>query len=65
MKIIIPRVGTAELGTKHHVLTDKKGVPLYAVVITSANTHDMKAAAEVKRKNQSRKGDIIQQEDGL
>jgi hypothetical protein len=27
------------------VLADKKGVPL-SVVITSANTHDMKAAAE-------------------
>jgi len=26
------------------VLTDKKGIPLSVVVITSANTHDMKAA---------------------
>src|ERR671924_316475 len=32
-----------KLGTKRHVLTDKKGVPL-SVVITAANTHDMKAA---------------------
>jgi putative transposase len=31
-------------GTKRHVLTDKKGIPL-SVVITAANTHDMKAAA--------------------
>lgn len=32
-------------GTKRHVLTDKKGVPL-SVVITAANTHDMKAATD-------------------
>jgi putative transposase len=32
-----------KLGTKRHVLTDGKGIPL-AVVITAANTHDMKAA---------------------
>src|SRR5215210_6287609 len=32
-----------KLGTKRHVLTDKKGIPL-SVVITAANTHDMKAA---------------------
>ena len=43
-----------KLGTKRHVLTDGKGIPL-AVVITAANTHDMKAAVntldniEVKR----------------
>ena len=34
-----------KLGTKRHVLADKKGVPL-SIVITSANTHDMKATAE-------------------
>ena len=33
------------MGTKRHVLADKKGVPL-SIVITSANTHDMKATAE-------------------
>jgi putative transposase len=32
-----------KLGTKRHVLTDGQGIPL-SVVITSANTHDMKAA---------------------
>lgn len=32
-----------KLGTKRHLLTDKNGIPL-SVVITAANTHDMKAA---------------------
>jgi putative transposase len=32
-----------KLGTKRHVLTDKKGIPL-SVVITAANTYDIKAA---------------------
>jgi putative transposase len=35
----------AKLGSKRHILTDKRGTPLSAV-ITSANTHDMKAALE-------------------
>ena len=30
-------------GTKRHVLTDQRGIPV-SVVITSANTRDMKAA---------------------
>jgi putative transposase len=34
-----------KLGTKRHVLTGKKkGIPLSVVVITAANTHDVKAA---------------------
>jgi putative transposase len=33
----------AKLGTKRHLLTDGQGIPL-SVVITAANTHDMKAA---------------------
>ena len=33
------------MGTKRHVLTDQCGIPV-SVVITSANTHDMKAATE-------------------
>ena len=33
------------MGTKRHVLTDQRGIPV-SVVITSANTHDMKAATE-------------------
>lgn len=32
-------------GTKRHVLTDQKGIPL-SVSITGANTHDMKAAID-------------------
>jgi putative transposase len=32
-----------KLGTKRHVLTDGHGIPL-SIVITSANTHDMKTA---------------------
>ena len=31
-------------GTKRHLLTDKNGMPPLSVVITAANTHDMKAA---------------------
>ena len=34
-----------KLGTKRHVLTDQKGIPL-SVSITGANTHDMKAAID-------------------
>src|SRR6478672_11073285 len=33
------------MGTKRHVLTDQRGIPV-SVVITSANTHDMKATTE-------------------
>jgi hydroxypyruvate isomerase len=32
-----------KLGTKRHVLTYGQGIPL-SIVITAANTHDMKAA---------------------
>src|SRR6476660_2241028 len=32
-------------GTKRHVLTDQRGIPV-SVVITSANTRDMKAAKD-------------------
>jgi putative transposase len=35
----------AKKGTKRHVLTDQRGIPL-SVVITAANTHDMKSAAK-------------------
>ena len=34
-----------KLGTKRHVLTDQRGIPI-SVVIASANTHDMKAATD-------------------
>lgn len=36
----------SKLGTKRHILTDKKGIPL-SVVITSASTHDIKLVIEV------------------
>src|SRR3954447_7074539 len=45
-------------GTKRHILTDKKGIPL-SVVITPANTHDIKAVtnvidnADIKRPSES------------
>jgi hypothetical protein len=29
-----------KLGTKRHVLTDQRGIPISVVVITSANTHE-------------------------
>jgi putative transposase len=34
-----------KLGTKRHILTDQRGIPL-SVTITSANIHDMKAATD-------------------
>ena len=36
----------SKLGTKRHILTDRKGIPLSAV-ISSANTHDIKLVTEV------------------
>ena len=36
----------SKLGTKRHILTDKNGIPLSAV-ITPANTHDIKAVTDV------------------
>jgi transposase len=39
-------VDRSKLGTKRHILTDKKGIPL-SVVITSASTHDIKAVTDV------------------
>jgi putative transposase len=35
-----------KLGTKRHVLTDQRAIPL-SLVITAANTHDMKSAAKI------------------
>ncbi len=35
-----------KLGTKRHILTDKKGIPL-SVVISSASTHDIKLVTDV------------------
>jgi len=39
-------VDRSKLGTKRHILTDRDGIPL-SVVITSANTHDIKAVTDV------------------
>ena len=36
----------SKLGTKRHILTDKKGIPLSAV-ISSANTHDINLVTDV------------------
>ena len=36
----------SKLGTKRHILTDKQGIPLSAV-ISSASTHDIKAVTDV------------------
>ena len=36
----------SKLGSKRHILTDKKGIPL-SIVISSANTHDIKAVTDV------------------
>jgi len=36
----------SKLGTKRHILTDKKGIPL-SVVISSASTHDIKLVTNV------------------
>ena len=34
-----PTTDRSKLVTKRHILTDKEGIPLSAIVITSANTH--------------------------
>jgi hypothetical protein len=36
----------SKLGTKRHILTDKQGIPLSAI-ISSASTHDMKAVTKM------------------
>ncbi len=36
----------SKLGTKRHILTDKKGIPLSSV-ISSASTHDIKLVTSV------------------
>jgi hypothetical protein len=39
-------VDRSKLGTKRHILTDKQGIPLSAV-ISSASTHDIKLVTDV------------------
>ena len=52
----------SKLGTKRHILTDKKGIPL-SVVISSASTHDINLVTDVvdnaviARKRIRRKGE--------
>lgn len=41
-----PTTDRSKLGTKRHILTDKEGIPL-SVVISSANTHDIKLVTHV------------------
>ncbi len=41
-----PTTDRSKLGTKRHILTDKKGIPL-SVVISSADTHDVKLVINV------------------
>ena len=36
----------SKLGTKRHILTDKKGIPL-STVISSASTHDINLVTDV------------------
>src|SRR6476619_1728372 len=36
----------SKLGTKRHILTDKQGIPLSAI-ISSASTHDIKAVTKM------------------
>ncbi len=39
----------SKLGTKRHILTDKKGIPI-SVAISSASTHDIKLVTDVIEK---------------
>ena len=39
-------VDRSKLGTKRHILTEKKGIPL-SVAISSASTHDIKSVTDV------------------
>ncbi len=41
-----PTTDRSKLGTKRHILTDRKGIAL-SVVISSANTHDIKLVTDV------------------
>jgi hypothetical protein len=42
-----PTTDRSKLGTKRHILTDKDGIPLSAV-LTSANTHDVIVAIDIQ-----------------
>jgi hypothetical protein len=36
----------SKLGTKKHILTEKKGIPLSVVISPAANTHDIKLVTD-------------------
>ncbi len=42
-----PTADRSKIGTKRHILTDKKGIPLSAVISSSASTHDIKLVTDV------------------
>jgi hypothetical protein len=37
----------SKLGTKRHILTDKKGIPLSTITTSAASTHDIKAVTKM------------------
>jgi|SRR6476659_7008444 len=37
----------SKLGTKRHILTDKNGMPLSAVITSATSTHDIKVVTDV------------------
>jgi hypothetical protein len=37
----------SKLGTKRHILTDKKGIPLSIVITSAASIHDIKVVTDV------------------
>jgi hypothetical protein len=42
-----PTTDRSKLGTKRHILTDKKGIPLSVVISSSASTHTIKLVTNV------------------
>ncbi len=40
-------VNRSKLGTKRHILTDKKGMPLSIVITSAASPHDIKVVTDV------------------
>ena len=37
----------SKLGTKRHILTDKKGIPLSTIITSAASIHDIKVVTDV------------------
>ncbi len=42
-----PTADRSKIGAKRHILTDKKGIPLSAVISSSASTRDIKLVTDV------------------